>query len=172
MGSIHPIIKFAKDAIRAYITKGVIPRTNKKLAEELLGKGGVFVSIKKHGRLRGCIGSIEPEKNNLAEEIAQSAISASTKDPRFPPITIDELEDLTISVDLLSSLESVTDLSQLNPKKYGIFVASGGKAGVLLPDLEGIDTVEEQLQIVKKKGKIKPYEKIKIKRFEVKRYTE
>jgi AmmeMemoRadiSam system protein A len=132
----------------------------------------VFVSIKKHGRLRGCIGTIEPNKNNLAEEIAQNAISASTKDPRFPPITTDELGDLTISVDLLSSLEKVTDRCQLDPKKYGILVTSRNKTGVLLPDLEGIDTVEEQLRIGKKKGDIEPHEKIEIKRFEVKRYTE
>ena len=172
MGSIHQIIKLAKDVIQTYITEGVIPPANKDLTKELLGKGVVFVSIKKHGRLRGCIGTIEPNKSNLAEEIAQSAISASTKDPRFSPITTDELGDLTISVDLLSTLETVTDLCQLDPKKYGILVASGDKTGVLLPDLEGIDTVEEQLRIGKKKGNIKPHEKIKIKRFEVKRYSE
>ena len=172
MGSIHPIIRLAKDAIQTYITKGVIPPANKELTEEFLGKGGVFVSIKKHGRLRGCIGTIEPNKNNLAEEIVQNAISASTKDPRFPPITTDELGDLTISVDLLSSLETVTDLCQLDPKKYGILVTSRNKSGILLPDLEGIDTVEEQLRIGRKKGDIKPHDKIKIKRFEVKRYTE
>lgn len=135
-----------------------------------MGKRGVFVSIKKHGQLRGCIGTIEPTKDNVAEEVIHNAVSASTRDPRFPSITPDELEDLTISVDLLSPLEKVTDQGQLNPKKYGVLVSSKSKKGVLLPDLEGVDTVEEQLRIAKRKGSIALQEKFKIQRFEVKRF--
>lgn len=173
METVHPIIKLAKDAIRSYITKGVMPSLPPiGLSNELEEKKGVFVSIKKEGLLRGCIGTIEPCKKNVAEEIIHNAISASTEDPRFPPITSDELDHLTIFVDLLSSLEKVTDLSQLDPKKYGILATCKNKKGLLLPNLEGIDTVEEQINIAKKKAGIKPYESVNFQRFEVKRYKE
>ncbi len=171
--SVHPLIKLAKDTIRSYVIKGVIlspPAIN--LPKELAGKRGVFVSIKKKGQLRGCIGTIEPTKNSVAEEIIHNAISASTKDPRFPSITSDELDDLTITVDLLSSLEKVTDLNQLDPKKYGIVASSKHKKGLLLPELEGIDTVEKQIRIAKNKGGIKPHEKLSIERFKVTRFKE
>lgn len=168
--TVHPLLKLAKETIRSYITKGVTPQPPGDLDEEFMEKRGVFVSIKKHGQLRGCIGTIEPTKNNIAEEVIHNAVSASTKDPRFPSITPDELEDITISVDLLSPLEKVTDPSQLNPKKYGVLVSSKSKKGVLLPDLDGVDTVEEQLRIAKSKGGITHQEKFEIQRFEVKRF--
>ena len=168
--TIHPLVKLARETIRSYITDGVIPQPPKDLAEEFLEKRGVFVSIKKRGQLRGCIGTIEPTKDNVAEEVIHNAVSASTRDPRFPSITPDELEDLAVSVDLLSPLEIVTDQGQLNPKKFGVLVSSKSKKGVLLPDLEGVDTVEEQLRIAKRKGSIALQEKFKIQRFEVKRF--
>ncbi len=168
--SKNSLVKLAKETIRSYLTNGVIPQPPKDLAEEFLEKKGLFVSIKKHGQLRGCIGSVEPTKKNVAEEVIHNAVSASTQDPRFPSITLDELEDLTVSVDLLSPLEKVTDPSQLNPKKYGIVVSSKSKKGVLLPDLEGVDTIEEQLRIAKGKGSIAHQEKFEIQRFEVKRF--
>jgi AmmeMemoRadiSam system protein A len=168
--SNNPFVRLAKETIRSYLTNGVIPQPPKDLAEEFLEKRGVFVSIKKHGQLRGCIGTVEPTKNNVAEELIHNAVSASTQDPRFPSITLDELEDLTISVDLLSPLEKVTDSSQLDPKKYGILVSSKSKKGVLLPNLEGVDTIEEQLRISKSKGGIAHQEKFEIQRFEVKRF--
>ena len=170
MELIHPLAKLAKETIRSYITEGVIPQSPENVAEEFMEKRGVFVSIKKHGQLRGCIGTVEPTKNNIAEEVIHNAVSASTKDPRFPSITPDELEDLAISIDLLSPLEKVTDPSQLDPKKYGVLVSSKFKKGILLPDLDGIDTVEEQLRIAKRKGGISRREKFKIQRFEVKRF--
>ena len=168
--SNNPLVKLAKETIRSYITNKVTPQPPEDLAKEFMERRGVFVSIKKHGQLRGCIGTVEPTKNNVAEEVIHNAISASTQDPRFPAITPDELEDLTISVDLLSSLEKVTDPSQLNPKKYGILVSSKSKKGVLLPDLEGVDTIDEQLRISKSKGGIAHREKFEIQRFEVKRF--
>tara|TARA_B100000315_G_scaffold177063_1_gene165603 strand:+ start:131 stop:649 length:519 start_codon:yes stop_codon:yes gene_type:complete len=170
--SNNPLVKLAKETIRSYLTNGVIPQPPKDLEEELIEKRGVFVSIKKHGHLRGCIGTVEPTKNNVAEEVIHNAVSASTQDPRFPSIKLDELEDLTISVDLLSPLEKVTGPSQLNPKKYGIIVTSKSKKGVLLPDLDGVDTIEEQLRIAKGKGCIAKQEKFEIQRFEVKRFHE
>lgn len=165
-----PLVKLAKETIRSYITKKVTPKLPNDILEKFPDKRGVFVSIKKHGRLRGCIGTIEPTKDNVAEEVIHNAISASTDDPRFPSIAPDELDDLTISVDVLSPLEKVTEPSQLDPKKYGISVSRALKRGVLLPDLEGINTVEEQLRIAKSKGGIEPDEEIEIQRFEVKRY--
>ncbi len=168
--SNNPLVKLAKETIRSYITNKVTPQPPEDLAKEFMERRGVFVSIKKHGQLRGCIGTVEPTKNNVAEEVIHNAISASTQDPRFPAITPDELEDLTISVDLLSSLEKVTDPDRLDPKKYGIIVSCKSKKGVLLPDLKGIDTIEEQLRIAKDKGGIAHQEKFEIQRFEVKRY--
>tara|TARA_B100000959_G_scaffold73347_1_gene77913 strand:- start:645 stop:1166 length:522 start_codon:yes stop_codon:yes gene_type:complete len=168
--SNNPLVKLAKETIRSYITNKVTPQPPGDLAKEFMERRGVFVSIKKHGQLRGCIGTVEPTKDNVAEEVIHNAISASTQDPRFPAITPDELEDLTISVDMLSSLEKVTDPDCLDPKKYGIIVNCKSKKGVLLPDLKGIDTIEEQLRIAKDKGGIAHQEKFEIQRFEVKRY--
>ncbi len=172
MESTHPLIKLAKETIHSYITKKIIPEPPEDCLKLFPEKRGVFVSIKKKGQLRGCIGTIDPTKNSLAEEVIHNAVSASTKDPRFSSITPDELNDLAVSIDILSHPEQVDDLSQLNPKKYGVLVSRGGNRGVLLPDLEGIDTAEEQLRIARSKGNIKPDEKVKIERFEVNRIKE
>ena len=172
MESTHPLIKLAKETIQCYITKRIIPAPPEDCLNLFPEKRGVFVSIKKKGQLRGCIGTIDPTKNSLAEEVIHNAVSASTNDPRFSSITPDELNDLAISIDILSSPEQINNLNQLDPKKYGVLVSIGLKRGVLLPDLEGIDTVEDQLRIAKAKGNIKPDEKAKIERFEVNRIKE
>lgn len=169
MKPMHPLLKLAKETISSYVTRGTTPSPPEDLPEECMEKRGVFVSIKKHGRLRGCIGTIEPTKDSVAEEVIHNAVSASTKDPRFSSITADELNDLTISVDLLSPLEDAGGPDQLDPKKYGVVVSCKDKRGVLLPDLDGVDTVEEQLSIAKNKAGIRSHEKIAIQRFEVKR---
>ena len=131
---------------------------------------GVFVSIKKNGLLRGCIGTVFPAYDNLAEEICENAISAGTKDPRFYPVTEAELPYLKYSVDILSEPESVTDMQKLDPGKYGVIVRRANRLGLLLPDLEGIDTVAEQLRIACQKAGIDPDAPYDIERFQVIRY--
>jgi AMMECR1 domain-containing protein len=111
-----------------------------------------------------------PCAENVAEEIIKNAISAATRDPRFDPVTEDELHNLEYSVDLLSPPEKVSDISELDPKKYGVIVLHGSRKGLLLPDLEGVDSVEEQLRIAKMKACINPHDNVEIFRFTVSRY--
>lgn len=140
------------------------------LPPELKLPGAAFVSLKKGGLLRGCIGTIVPTKRTLAEEIAANAVSAGLHDPRFPPVSARELKDLTYSVDVLSEPEKVEDPSMLDPQRYGVIVRRGRRSGLLLPALEGITTVEQQLEIAREKAGILPDEDVEIYRFEVKRY--
>jgi len=164
-------VRLARETIENYVKQGKIITPPKDLPEEMINqKAGVFVSLKKFGDLRGCIGTFMPTQENIAQEIIKNAISAAIDDPRFSPVTVFELEDLSISVDVLSAPEEVKDTSQLDPKKYGVIVSSGYKKGLLLPDLEGVDTVEYQIDIAKRKAGIYPGEKVKLYRFEVKRY--
>ncbi|MBR3507503.1 MAG: AmmeMemoRadiSam system protein A [Lachnospiraceae bacterium] len=144
----------------------------KELPEEFLTKrAGAFVSIHKFGALRGCIGTILPTRENLAQEILQNAISASTEDPRFSAITERELPYLEISVDVLGMPEVVESEKDLDCKKYGVIVTNGRRRGLLLPDLEGVDTVEQQIAIAKRKAGIDEEEKVSLQRFEVVRHT-
>ena len=133
-------------------------------------KAGVFVSLKKRGRLRGCIGTFVPTRECIALEIIENAISAAIRDPRFSSVYLSELEDISISVDILSQPETVHHVSELDPKQYGIIVSKGLRKGLLLPDLEGVDKVEKQLYIALQKAGIQPEEDYQIERFEVKRY--
>jgi AmmeMemoRadiSam system protein A len=166
---LHPIVSLAKKTVESYINEGKIPEPS-EMTPEMIEQAGVFVSIKKFGELRGCIGTYLPTKDNVAEEIISNAISSATRDPRFDPVGADELPYLTYSVDILTKPEPVESMSQLDPKKHGIIVECGGRKGLLLPDLEGVDTVEMQINICCQKGGISPTEPIKIYRFEVKRY--
>jgi AmmeMemoRadiSam system protein A len=164
-------VKLARETIKNYIKHGKIITLPLDLPKEMINqKAGVFVSLKKYGELRGCIGTFMPTQKNIAQEIIKNAVSAAVEDPRFSPVNVSELEDLTISVDVLSNPEEVKDISQLDPKKYGVIVSSGYKKGLLLPDLEGVDTAEEQVDITKRKAGIYPGEKVKLYRFEVKRF--
>jgi AmmeMemoRadiSam system protein A len=134
-------------------------------------KAGVFVSIhKKNGDLRGCIGTFEPQQKNVAKEVIANAVSAATRDPRFEPVSPEELDNLEYSVDVLTPPEPIKDESQLDPKKYGVIVEAGWRRGLLLPDLEGVDTVDYQIDISRQKAGIGPNEPVKLYRFEVKRY--
>jgi len=133
-------------------------------------RAGVFVSIHKHGELRGCVGTFESTEDNIAREIITNAISSATCDPRFSPVTVSEFKDLDYSVDILTKPELVEDETSFDPKKYGVIVESGWRRGLLLPDLEGVDTVGEQIRICRLKADIMPSEVIKLYRFEVKRY--
>ena len=133
-------------------------------------RAGAFVSLHKDGRLRGCIGTISPARDTLAEEIIENAISASTRDPRFDPVTVRELNYLEYSVDVLSPAEPIDSPSQLDVKRYGVIVTNGGRRGLLLPNLDTIDTVEEQIAIAKRKAGIGEDEPVKLQRFEVVRH--
>jgi len=166
---IHPIVKLAKETVESYVCQGKVSQPE-ELTPEMKQRAGVFVSIHKHGKLRGCIGTFEPARDNVAGEIMANAISSATRDPRFPPVDRSELGDLEFSVDILTMPEQVKDISELDPKKYGVIVESGFRRGLLLPDLEGVDTVEEQIAICRLKAGIKANEPVTLYRFEVKRF--
>jgi AmmeMemoRadiSam system protein A len=165
-----PPVKWARMVIENHVRKKPRPVLPVELEHLRKERAGVFVSLKKHGQLRGCIGTISPAYGNLAEEITNNAVSSASEDPRFLPVEIHELDDLVYSVDILGKPEPATR-EQLDPKRYGVIVSLGGRRGLLLPDLEGVDTVEEQLRIACQKAGIRPDENYVIERFEVIRYT-
>ena len=131
---------------------------------------GTFVSIHKEGLLRGCIGTLVPTTGCVAKEVINNAISACSHDPRFSKVSIDELPYLEISVDVLSESEKIDSPDELDVKRYGVIVSDGRRTGVLLPDLEGVDTVKEQIDIARRKAGISIDDEISIERFEVVRH--
>lgn len=169
-GKLHPLAQLARDTVESYVKSGYMV-TPREMTPEMRERAGVFVSIKKGGMLRGCIGTFEPRQPNVAEEIMNNAVSSATQDPRFPPVSPDELPHLTYSVDVLTRPEPVESTRDLDPRKYGAIVESGRRRGLLLPDLEGVDTVEEQIDICRQKAGIPPREPVKLYRFQVKRYS-
>jgi MEMO1 family protein len=166
----HPLVQLAKAAVEHYV-RSARPLPLTEIAPEMEGRTGVFVSIKKQGELRGCIGTIEPVRENVGLEIVHNAIAAAARDPRFPPIDEDELPDLTYSVDMLTPPEPVDGPESLDCKRYGVIVQRGVRRGLLLPDLEGVDSVEQQVEIAKMKAGILPDEPVELFRFEVQRFT-
>lgn len=167
-----PWVKLAWQSVENWVTDRRRIGVPEGLPEALTGKrAGAFVSIHKQGRLRGCIGTISPTQPSLAEEIIQNAISACSRDPRFDPIRPDELKWLEISVDVLGAPEPVASEAELNVKRYGVIVSRGHRRGLLLPDLEGVDTVRQQVEIARQKAGIAPGEKVDLQRFEVIRHT-
>jgi len=166
---MSPLVRLAKETFETYVKEGETPKPE-ELTPEMKQRAGVFVSIHKLGGLRGCIGTFEPIKQNVAEETIANAISSATRDPRFSAIAPDELENLSYSVDVLTAPEPVESQDQLDPRKYGVIVESGFKRGLLLPDLEGVDSADSQIDICRRKAGIAPHEPIKLYRFEVKRY--
>jgi MEMO1 family protein len=168
---MHPLVRLAKKAVETFVTTGKVVQRESRLTPEMKERAGTFVSLHlKSGELRGCIGTFEPQTPNVAEEVIVNAISAATGDPRFDPVSPGELKDLTYSVDVLSKPEPVADKTCLDAKKYGVIVEKGWRRGLLLPDLEGVDTPEEQISICCQKGGISESEPVKLYRFEVKRY--
>jgi len=164
-----PLAELARKAVEGYIRYG----KNYKPAEltpEMAEKAGVFVCLKRSGQLRGCIGTFEPCRDNVAGETVENAISSATRDPRFPPVTPEELDDLTYSVDILGQPEPVAGIDQLDVKRYGVIVEAGPRRGLLLPDLEGVDSPQQQIAICRQKAGIGPDEPVKLYRFEVRRY--
>jgi len=168
---MHPLVKLAKDTVDLYVREGKVYRPDEdELTPEMNERAGVFVSIKKNGDLRGCIGTFEPFYDNIAEEVVYNAISASTRDPRFEPIEPHELGQLEYSVDVLTEPELVKSERYLDAKKYGVIVEAGFRRGLLLPDIEGVDTAAQQIAICRQKGGISESEPVRLYRFEVKRY--
>jgi AmmeMemoRadiSam system protein A len=166
----NALVELAKAAIEEYTRNKKILKPPDKLTAEMKERAGVFVSLKLKGELRGCIGTFAPTTENVASEIIHNAIEASTKDPRFFPLKVDELESLEITVDVLSEPVKITSNSELDAKKYGIIVKCGTRRGLLLPDLEGVDTPEAQVAICRRKAGIGEHEKVEIFKFEVNRY--
>lgn len=167
---MHPYVALAKQTIDEYVRTGHKPAPPNPLPENMAKAAGAFVSLKKEGELRGCIGTIQPVHENLAHEIISNAIAAAVRDPRFPPVAPDELDTLDISVDVLSAPEPVDGPESLDPKRYGVIVAAGQRRGLLLPDIGGVNTAGEQIAICRRKGGIRPDEEVTLQRFTVERY--
>ena len=191
------LVELAKEAIETYVKEGEIVSPPEDLPREFLKrKSGTFVTIEKNGKLRGCIGTYLPTQDNIAKEVIRNATAAATEDYRFGPIQKEELPHLSYTVYILSEPELVKDLKELEPKKYGIIVKTlpiitnlhefgheysrmdvvfnghfVAKTGLLLPDLEGVETIEQQISIACQKGGIDPLrEKILIYKFKVEKY--
>ncbi len=166
-------LNLAKQTVETYIKTGKIISPPKDLPKEILNKkAGVFVSLHlKNGSLRGCIGTFVPTKKNIALEIITNAISSATQDPRFPPITTKELPKITYSVDILSASKTISKDKLSDPKKYGLIVSSqDGRRGLLLPNLPGVKTIEEQIKICRMKAGINPWEPVNYHIFTVERH--
>ena len=164
-------VRLAREAVEAYVLRHEVIDVPAGLPDEMLStQAGAFVSIHEHGELRGCIGTISATRSCVAEEIIGNAISSSTRDPRFPAIKPDELPWLDINVDVLGEPEDIDSEDELDVKRYGVIVSCGHRRGLLLPDLDGIDTPQQQVEIAMKKGGIHKFEKYKLQRFEVIRH--
>ena len=173
MSAPHPFVQLARAAIDAFIRDGKHIEAPRVFSSEK--SSGVFVSLHKRGELRGCIGTIQPQCNTLSEEIIENAISAATRDPRFPPVVREELDDLEISVDVLTAPMPIDSIRDQDPKQHGLVIQSKReewKRGLLLPDLESIDTAEKQLHYTRviKAGITDPDELVEMFRFQVMRY--
>lgn len=168
-----PWVRLARLSLETYTRQGRMLETlPADLPAEMTGRAaGVFVSLYKDGQLRGCIGTIAPARANIAQEIVHNAVSADLHDWRFPRVAEAELDELTYSVDVLEPPEPVASPAQLDPQQYGVIVTSGPKQGLLLPDLEGVDTAEKQLAIARSKGGIGLDEPCTLQRFRVVRHT-
>ncbi|MCX7745583.1 MAG: AmmeMemoRadiSam system protein A [Clostridia bacterium] len=166
-----PYVKLARKALETYVKEDRVIDIPEGTPQEILkARAGTFVSIKKHGELRGCIGTIGPARKNIAEEIIYNAISSGTQDPRFFPIEPDELDDLVYSVDILKEAEPIESMEELDVDKFGVIVRSGRKSGLLLPNLEGIDSPDKQVSIALQKAGIRADENYEMERFEVVRH--
>lgn len=168
-----PWVRLARLSLETYVRTG---KLLENLPDGLPGDmteraAGAFVSLHVHGQLRGCIGTTGPTTASVAWEIVQNAVSACSRDPRFPPVGVRELDSLEYSVDVLGEPEAIDGPDQLDVKRYGVIVSCGGRRGLLLPDLEGVDTVEQQIDIARQKGGISSWERYSLERFEVVRHA-
>ena len=169
----HPLVRLAAEAIATFLSDQRAIEPPDALFVEMPDArvpAGVFVCLKRQGELRGCVGTTEPAHATLAVEVIQNAIGSATRDPRFPPIERSELDELEISVDVLGPAEPVLDFSGLDHRRYGIILQSTNRHSVLLPDIEGINSVAEQMEVARKKAGLGVNDPVEIRRFEVKRY--
>jgi AmmeMemoRadiSam system protein A/AmmeMemoRadiSam system protein B len=168
-----PYVRLARESLTTYINTGEVMKMMPSYVTDDMknAERGVFISLKKHGDLRGCIGTVFPATGSIAEEIIRNAIEAGINDPRFNEVEKEELMDIVFSVDVLTEPVSCSK-DELNPKEYGVIVKSKGKTGLLLPDLEGVDTVEEQISIALKKAGIRSYDEYSTEKFKVIRHKE
>jgi len=168
----HPLVQLARASVEAYVRERTVISPPAELTPEMRAQHGVFVSLHRRGDLRGCIGTFGATQPNVALEVINNAIAAATEDPRFMPLAPRELDDLDISVDVLSDPSPVadSDVPGLDPKRHGVIVSAGRRRGLLLPDLEGVDTVDYQIEICRRKAGIGPNEPIKVQKFTVERY--
>jgi AmmeMemoRadiSam system protein A len=164
---MHHLVKLAKETVELYIREGKIREIGEvDLTPELKQRAGLKID----GNLRGCIGTFQPAEPTIVHETVRNAISAATCDPRFTCVRADELDFIEYTVDVLTPPEPVTDKSELDPKRYGVIVQAGRRRGLLLPDLEGLDSVDLQISIAMQKAGIPPGTPVQLFRFEVKRY--
>ncbi len=168
---MHPLVQLAKNAVELYVREGkILEVREQELGPELKERAGVFVCLKIDGNLRGCIGTFQPQEPTVAHEAVRNAISAATCDPRFTCVRTGELELIDYSVDVLTPPEPVKDKAHLDPRRYGVIVEAGRRRGLLLPDLDGVDTVDQQISIAMQKAGIGTGTPVQLQRFEVKRY--
>ena len=165
----HEIVRLARSVIEHAVEQGGESRPAPLTDPMLPGRAGVFVSLHLAGELRGCIGTIVPTKRTLADEVAHAAVQAATHDPRFPPVTREECGLLDIKVDVLHAPEPC-EFADLDPASYGVVVSAGWRRGLLLPDLEGVDSAAQQVEIALRKAGIRPDEPYELERFRVDRY--
>ncbi len=167
-----PYISLARRAVIDYVSQKKRASIPSGLPDEMLNKrAGVFVSIHKNGKLRGCIGTICPTESSVACEIVENAIRASSRDPRFPPVEKEELPALSISVDILGPTEKISSKDELDVKRYGVIVSRGYRRGLLLPNLEGVDSAAAQISIARQKAGIpEDGRAVDLERFEVVRH--
>ena len=168
---VHPLPRLAKDAVEAYVLERAIISPPLDPAPEMRERAGVFVCLKRRGELRGCIGTFEPAEGNVALEVIRNAIAAATRDPRFPPVSPSELPTLHYTVDVLTPPERILAPDDLDVKRFGVIVQSGARRGLLLPDLDGVDSVAQQIEIACRKAGIAAGQPMQLFRFEVRRYT-
>lgn len=167
-----PYARLARKSVETYVASGEAADMPSDLPAEMTeNRAGVFVSLHLGGRLRGCIGTISPATGSIAQEIINNGISACSRDPRFDRVTEEELPHMEYSVDVLGEPEPVDGIEDLDPKKYGVIVSCGERRGLLLPDLDGVDTAEEQVDIARRKGSIDASEDYSLERFEVVRHV-
>jgi AmmeMemoRadiSam system protein A len=165
-------LALAREAVERYIRTGSVPDPPPDVLPELRQPAGAFVTLRVRGRLRGCVGTVTPARADVAREIVASAVAAACTDPRFPAVRADELAALEYEVDIVEGLESAKDPTELEPRLYGVLVEAEGRRGVLLPDLPGVDTAEQQVAIAVSKAGLPPEARVQLHRFRVRRFRE
>lgn len=170
--SSNPYVKLARESLNHYYTTNHLMAVSENIPSELRkNQGGVFVSLKKSGELRGCVGTVLPQTDSIAQEIIRNTVEAATNDAKFPRLTLDELAEIDICVDVLDRPHKATKKT-LNPKKYGILITQGHKRGIVLPNINGVNTPLSQIKLACEKANINMKEKYEIEKFEVTRYIE